>query len=202
MACILILGIVTATVVQVQTIPAVDHLSSGSGGGGSVFNSSSSISVSNSISISGSGSGGGGNSEQLARAMLQALAVIAGACVGVLMSATSPLAAERVTQRQMPQAVTMVYSMLLVGVLSGPPLAGLLYEASGSMAAAFFVSGGIFVVAALVLNVNSEASEHVQRQPSTTTKKTETEAKAATTADAALVPEPVSSSLVDSDARP
>eukprot|EP01052_Picozoa_sp_SAG31_P020426 SAG31_NODE_1535_length_7971_cov_7.118438_3_plen_99_part_00 len=50
----------------------------------------------------------------------------------------------------MPQAVTLAYSSLLVGILSGAPLAGLLCDATGSMVPAFFASGLIFAVAALV----------------------------------------------------
>lgn len=46
---------------------------------------------------------------------------------------------QRVTERQMPQAVTLAYSSLLVGILAGPPLAALLYTSSTT--AAFFASG-------------------------------------------------------------
>ena len=85
-------------------------------------------------------------------AVLAAFAILAGGSTGSMMSLTSPLVAESVTMRQMPQAVTMTYSCLVFGVISGAPLAGVLFDCTGTMTAPFIFAGSAIILAAIILN--------------------------------------------------
>lgn len=84
--------------------------------------------------------------------LLQSLAALSGACMGTLMSVTSPLVAECVRPESMAQAVTATYSCLAVGIFLGAPLAGLLFEWTEDMAAAFVFAGAMIFFAAGILN--------------------------------------------------
>jgi len=84
--------------------------------------------------------------------LLQSLATLSGACLGTLMSVTSPLAAECVPMAAMAQAVTATYSCLAAGIFLGAPLAGLLFAWTGDMAAAFIFAAIMLFLAAGILN--------------------------------------------------
>ena len=91
--------------------------------------------------------------------LLQVLAALSGACLGTLMSVTSPLVSECVTMQQMAQAVTLVYSCLALGILLGAPFAGLLFEWIGDMAAAFLFASAMLFAGAGILNAPCEADD-------------------------------------------
>ena len=84
--------------------------------------------------------------------LLQSLAALSGACMGTLMSVTSPLVAECVPMAAMAQAVTATYSCMTFGIFLGAPLAGLLFEWTGDMAAAFVFAAAVLFAAAGILN--------------------------------------------------
>mmetsp|Transcript_14817 Transcript_14817/g.34462 ORF Transcript_14817/g.34462 Transcript_14817/m.34462 type:complete len:460 (-) Transcript_14817:103-1482(-) len=85
---------------------------------------------------------------------LVVMAIASGWLVGSFMSLLGPMMAEIVEPRLMARSTTLAFTLLGIGFMSGPPIAGEIYEAAGDLDIAFLVAGLQALAGAIILTTS------------------------------------------------